>query len=62
MKNNLKYLMNGLMNRLGLIAFASIFPKETLNMGEWLVGHWYFRHERKIIVTLCFNAQLGFNL
>ena len=57
--------MNDLMNRLGLIAFASIFPKETLNMGEWLVRCWCFRHERKIIVTFCFkkyfNAQLGFN-
>ena len=56
--------MNGLMNRLGLIAFASFFPKETLNMGEWLAGHWYFSHERKIIVTPCFktfNVQLGFN-
>ena len=49
--------MNGLMNRLGLKTFASIFPKETLNMGKWLVGHWYFRHERKIIVTLWFIVK-----
>ena len=46
--------MSGLMIRLGLIAFASFFPKETLNMGKWLVGHWYFGKERKIIVTLWF--------
>ena len=33
-ENNLKYLVSGLMIRLGLIAFASFFPKETLNMGK----------------------------